>query len=161
VTVRAPPLTPELVEQRLSELQQLSRLGASLVEAALPPIDRRILERRSLRIAGRAPGHVSDARDIRLHVLAVAIDRQLGWMPDAWVDPTSGEVVGVGLALLAGALVDERAVDALARGREGTVILRFLVARPACVDALPLLEHADQHARLWLSSRRDRSRTRW
>ena len=62
------PLSPELVEQRLSELQQLSRLGASLAEAELPPIDRRILERRSLRIVGRAPGHGVDARDVRLHV---------------------------------------------------------------------------------------------
>ncbi len=33
-----PPLTPELVDQRLSDLQQLSRLGASLLQAELSPI---------------------------------------------------------------------------------------------------------------------------
>lgn len=160
MTTRA-PLTPELVEQRLSELQQLSRLGASLAEAELPPIDRSILERRSLRIVGRAPGQGVDARDVRLHVLPPAIDRQLGWMPDAWLDPTSGAVVGTGLTVLAGALTGEQPVDALPRGREGSIILRFLVARPACVDALPLLERSDQHPRRWLCSSRDRGRTRW
>jgi len=52
------PLTPEFVEQRLSELQQFARLGASLAEAELPPIDRRLLERRSVRVVGvsRATG---------------------------------------------------------------------------------------------------------
>jgi hypothetical protein len=39
--------------------------------------------------------------------------------------------------------------------------LRFLAARPACVDALPLLEQPDQHPRLWLCSSRDRAHTRW
>jgi hypothetical protein len=160
VTARA-PLTPELVEQRLAELQQLSRLGASLAEADLPPIDRRLLERRSLRIVGRALGHGSDVRDVPLHVLPTVVDRQLGWMPDAWVDPTSGAIVGVGIGLLAGASVDERSVDALPRGRAGIVVVRFLAERPACVDLLPLFAHPDPQPRLWLCSSRDRAHARW
>lgn len=155
------PLTPELVEQRLSELQELSRLGASLAEAEMPPIDRRVLARRSLCVVGRALGAVLDPRDLRLHVSPVAVDRQLGWMPDAWVDPTTGAILGAGLTLLAGAWVGERSVDALPRGHEGIVVLRFLPARPACVDALPVLERSDRQARLWLCSSRDRAHTRW
>lgn len=155
------PLTPELVDQRLSELQQLSRLGASLAEAELPPIDRRLLERRSVRVVGRAPGDGFDARDLRLHVLPVAIDRQLGWMPGAWVDPATGLVVGEGLTMLVGASVREQAVDALPRGHEGTITLRFLSACPACVDAIPLLARSDRGSRLWLCSIRDRANTRW
>jgi hypothetical protein len=61
-------------------------------------------------------------------------------MPDAWVDPTSGEVVGAGWSLLAGSFLGERAVDALPRGCAAIIVLRFLMDRPACVDALPLLE---------------------
>jgi hypothetical protein len=160
VTVRA-PLTPELVDQRLSELQQLSRLGGSLLEAELPPIDRRLLERRSVRVVARANGHGSDGRDLRLHVSPAAVDRHLGWMPDAWVDPVSGLVVGTGLTMLVGALVNGRDVDALPRGHGGLLTLRFLSSRPECVDALPLLERSDQQARLWLCAGRDRARTQW
>lgn len=155
------PLTPELVDQRFSELQQLSRLGASLAEAELPPIDRRLLERRSVRVVGRALGHGGDARDLRLHVLPVAVDRQLGWMPGAWVDPGNGQVMGEGLTVLVGAFVREQAVDMLPRGHDGTITLRFLSARPACVDALPLLERSDHRSRLWLCLSRDRANTQW
>jgi len=155
------PLTPELVGQRFSELQQLSLLGASLAEAELPPIDRRVLERRSIRVVGRALGHGVDVRDVRLHVSPTAVDRQLGWMPDAWIDPTSGLIVGSGWAMLAGAFLSEQAVDVLPRGHDGTITLRFLSARPPCVDALPLLERSDQCPRLWLCSNRDRGRTLW
>jgi hypothetical protein len=160
VTVRA-PLTPELVDQRFLELQQLSRLGASLLEAVLPPIDRRVLERRSILVVGRAPGRGCDARDVHLHVRAAAVDHPLGWMADAWVDPADGGIVGAGLAVLVGAVVSGHAVDALPRGQDGTIVLRFLAARPACIDALPLLEHADQLPRLWLCLQRDRANTRW
>jgi hypothetical protein len=149
------------VERRLSELQQLSRLGASLLEAELPPIDRRVLERRSLVVVGRASGRSADARDVRLHVLPAAVDRQLGWMPDTWVDPKSGAVVDRGWSLLAGAFVADQAVDALPRGQEGIVTLRLLLRRPACIDALPLLEHSDRRPRLWSCSSRDHARTRW
>jgi hypothetical protein len=155
------PLTAALVERRLSELQQLSRLGASLAEAAMPPIGRNMLERRSLRVVGRAPGEGADARDIWLHVSSPAVDRQLGWMPEAWVDPVSGAVVGTALTMLAGALVGKQHVEAIARGSEAIVILRFLTARPPCVDALPLLEEPDRRVRLWLCSGRDRARTQW
>ena len=160
MTVR-PPLTPEVVERRLSELQQLWCLGASLLEAELPPIDRCVLERRSLLVVGRAPGRGVDVRDVQLHVLPAAVDRQLGWMPDTWVDPTSGAVIHTGLSLLAGARVRDHAVDALPRGQEGVVAVRLLIGRPACLDALPLLERSDRTARLWLCSHRDRVRTRW
>jgi hypothetical protein len=160
VTAR-PPLTSELVDRRLSELQQLSRLGASLAEAELPLIDRRRLERRSLGIAGRAVCRVRDERDVCVHVMPTAIDRQLGWMPDAWVDPLNGLVVGIGLTMLVGARVSERGCDVLPRGHEGTVIVRFLAARPACVDALPLLERSDGCPRLWLCFERDRQHTQW
>jgi hypothetical protein len=159
--VTARPLTPELVEQRLSELQQLSRLGASLAEAELPPIARRQLECRSLRVVGRATDSRPDARDVCLHVMSTVVDRQLGWMPDAWVDPANGLVVGAGLTMLVGAQVGERRYDALPRGYEATITLRFLVARPACVDALPALEHSDGCPRLWLCSQRDRRHTQW
>jgi len=158
--VRA-PLTPELVDQRFAELQQLSRLGASLAEAELPPIERRILERRSIRVVGRALGRGFDARDLRLHVMPTAVDRQLGWMPDAWVDPGNGRVVGEGLTVLVAAFVCERAVDMLPRGIIGTITIRFLSDCPACIDAIPLLERSDQTSRLWLCSRRDRANTRW
>jgi len=155
------PLTPELVDQRFAELQQLSRLGASLAEAELPPIERRILERRSIRVVGRALGRGCDARDLRFHVLPTAVDRQLGWMPDAWIDPGDGRVVGEGLTVLVAAFVREQAVDMLPRGHDGTITIRFLSDRPACVDAIPLLERSDQTPRLWLCSRRDRANTRW
>ena len=155
------PLTPELVDARFSELQQLSRLGASLVEAELPPIERRVLERRSLRVVGRARGPGADARDVRLYVLPTASDRQLGWMPDAWLDVTTGAFVGRGLTVLVAALVDERARDVLPRGHDGTVTLRFVEDRPACIDELPLLERSDQRPRLWLCADRDRVRTSW
>ncbi len=157
----ARPLTPELVELRFSELQQLARLGASLLEAEMPPTDRRVLELRSLQVIGRSVARLADPRDIRLHVSPSAIDRHLGWMPDAWVDPTTGLVVGLGLSVLVGALVDDRSLDALPRGREGVVTLRFLAQRPPCVDALPLLEHSDHQSRLWCCTGRDHQRTRW
>jgi hypothetical protein len=157
----ARPLTPELIEQRLSELQQLSRLGASLAEAELPPLERRQLERRSLCVVGRRSVHSRDAREVCLHVMPTVVDRQLGWMPDAWVDPANGLVVGAGLTMLVGAQVGERRYDALPRGHEATVTLRLLAARPACVDALPVLERSDGGPRLWLCSQRDRVRTQW
>lgn len=159
MTIR-PPFTSALVEQRLGELQQLVRLGTSLADAETPPIERRVLLRRSVCVVGRAPGG-SDARDVILHVTPVAIDRHLGWMPDAWFDPFGGEITGVALSLLVGATVDGRAVDALPRGRGGTITLRLLAPRPACVDALPLLERSDHRPRLWLALARDRARTRW
>lgn len=160
MTTRA-PLAPELVDQRLSELAQLSRLGASLVEAELPPIDQRRLGARSLHVVARAPGRGSDPRDLRLHVSPAVVDRQLGWMPDAWVDPTTGSIVGDGLTVLVAACVNDHVVDALPRGHGGIITLRLLSARPACVDALPLLEHPDQRPPLWLCSHRDRARTQW
>lgn len=156
-----PPLTPELVDQRFSELQQLSRLGASLLEAKLPPLDRRLLGRRSVCVVARALGRGSDARDLQLYVSPTAVDRQLGWMPDAWVDPTTGLVVGAGFTVLAAAFVNDRAVDALPRRTDGVITLRFLSARPGCVDLLPLLDRSDQRPRLWLCSNRDRARTQW
>lgn len=155
------PLTPALVEQRLGELQQLSRLGASLVAAELPPIDRRRLGHRSLCVVGRAPGQGRDARDARFHVAPAAVDRQLGWMPDAWVDAASGRVVGTGLTLLVGASVNGQPLDALPRGRAGIVSVRFLDERPACVGAVPLLERSDGYVRLWLCLQRDRLHTQW
>jgi hypothetical protein len=158
--MRSPP-SPELVDRRFAELQQLSRLGASLLEAELPPIDRRVLERRSLRVIARTGDGGSDWRDLRLYVSSTAVDRQLGWMPDAWVDPMSGLVVGAGLTVLAAAFVNEQSVDALPRGRDGMITLRFLAARPECVDTLPLLDRSDQRPRLWLCSNRDRARTQW
>jgi hypothetical protein len=157
----ARPLTPELVERRLSELQQLSRLGASLAEAELPPIVRRQLERRSLCVVARAGASSRDARDVGLHVMPTVVDRQLGWMPDAWVDPANGLIVGAGLTMLVGAQVGERRCDALPRGHEATVTLRFLAARPICVDALPVLQRSDGCPRLWLSLLRDRLHTQW
>lgn len=156
-----PLLTSELVDRRLSELQQLSRLGASLAEAELPLLDRRRLERRSLGVAGRAACRVRDERDVCVHVMPTAIDRQLGWMPDAWVDPVSGLIVGTGLTMLVAASVSAQTVDALPRGHEGTVVVRFLAARPTCVDALPLLERSDGCPRLWLCLQRDRLHTQW
>ncbi|HEX3479725.1 MAG TPA: hypothetical protein VHT91_32100 [Kofleriaceae bacterium] len=155
------PLTPELVEQRLSELQALSRLGASLLDAELPPIDRRQLERRSLRVVGRARGAGCDPRDVRLHVAASPIARHLGWMPDAWVEPDSGLLVGTGLAVLVAIWVDDVPCDTLPRGQAGTATLRFLIERPACVAALPLLERSDHGARLWSCLQRDRQITQW
>jgi hypothetical protein len=159
--VRTPPLTAELVEDRFSELQQLSRLGASLLDAELPPLDRRALEHRSLRVVARCAGRGADPRDVRLHVLPSPVDRQLGWMPDAWVDPTTGLVVGRGLTVLVGACVNDQPLDALPRNCAATISLRFLAQRPACIDALPLLDHTDQHVRLWSCAERDRQRTRW
>ncbi len=161
MTARA--LTPELVERRLAELAQLARLGISLLEAELPPIDRGVLERRSLRIEGRAPGAAaSDPRDVRLLVSPAAIDRQLGWMPDCWIDPADGRIVAGGLAVLVAASVDgTRSLDALPRGHAGIVTLRFLLGRPACIDALPLLDRHDGQPRLWSCMARDRARTRW
>lgn len=159
----APTLLPELVERRLAELAQLVRLGASLLEAELPPIDRSVLERRSLRIEGRASGAVpSDARDVRLLVSPVAVERQLGWMPDCWVDPADGQIVAGGLAVLVAASVDgTRALDALPRSHAGIVTLRFLLGRPACIDALPRLDRHAGQPRLWSCMARDRARTRW
>ncbi|HET7503635.1 MAG TPA: hypothetical protein VFK02_21590 [Kofleriaceae bacterium] len=55
----------------------------------------------------------------------------------------------------------ERDVDAVPRGHAGLLTIRFLFARPECVDALPLLEQPDQQARLWLCAGRDRARTQW
>lgn len=159
--MKARPLTPELVSARFAELQQLSRLGASLLEAELPPSDRGVLEHRSARVVGRSLARGADPRDVRFYVLASAVDRHLGWMPDAWVDPASGAVMGHGLAVLVAAFVRERPVDALPRGCDGTITLRFLSTRPSCVDALPILDHSDHKPRLWLCSDRDRQRTRW
>lgn len=86
-------LTPEIVERRFAELEQLARLGASLLEAELPPLDRGVLERRSLRIEGRlATLADADPRDVRLFVSPAAIYRHLGWMPDCWIDPLDGRV---------------------------------------------------------------------
>jgi hypothetical protein len=97
------PLTPELVERRLDELAQLSRLGASLLQAELPPLERRVLERRSLGVEGRVMGGATfDPRDVQLFVSPVAVERQLGWMPDCWVEPRDGQIVGEGLAVLVG-----------------------------------------------------------
>ena len=159
----APALTPELVERRLAGLEQLARLGSSLLEAELPPLDRGVLERRSLRIEGRASGAApSDPRDVRLLVSPVAVDRQLGWMPDCWIDPADGRIVAGGLAVLAAASLDgTRSLDALPRGHAGIVTLRFLLGRPACIDALPLLDRHDGQPRLWSCMARDRARTRW
>jgi hypothetical protein len=157
----ARPLTPELIEQRLSELQQLSRLGASLAEAELPPIERRQLERRSLCVVGREASRSHDTRDVCLHVVPTVVDRQLGWMPDAWVDPANGLVIGAGLTMLVGARARNQRYDVLPRGHEAMVTLRLLSARPACVDALPVLERSDGCPRLWLCLLRDRLHTQW
>jgi hypothetical protein len=132
-----------------------------LVEAELPPIERCLLERRSLRVVARAVGRGSDARDVRVHVSPPAVARQLGWMPDAWVDPTSGLVIGNGLMVLVGAIVNDEPLDALPRGHGGVVTLRFLSSCPACVDELPMIVRSDQCPRLWLCSSRDRARTQW
>jgi hypothetical protein len=120
--VTSRPLTPEFVERRFAELEQLARLGSSLLEAELPPLDRGVLERRSLRIGGRlSPLAHSEPRDVRLFVSPVAIDRQLGWMPDCWVDPLDGRVVAGGLAVLVAASVEGvGSLDALPRGRAGS-----------------------------------------
>jgi hypothetical protein len=157
------PLTSELVARRFAELAELARLGASLLEAELPPIERGVLERRSLRVEGRVAGATpADPRDVRLFVSPVANDRQLGWMPDCWVDPVDGCVSGSGLAVLVAASVDGvRSLDALPRGHAGIVTLRFLLGRPACIDALPLLPHHEGRPRLWVCMARDRARTRW
>ena len=160
MTTRA-ALTPELVRDRLAELQQLSRLGASLAEAVLPPIGRDVLARRSLRVVGRSAVSGRDPRDVRLYVSRTAVDRHLGWMPDVWVDPSSGLVVGAGVVVLVAASVGENSVDALPRGHDGVVMLRFLDARPVCVDVLPIVERSDERPRLWLCSRRDHARTCW
>ena len=156
-------LTPELVDRRLAELAQLARLGASLLEAELPPLDRGVLERRSLRIEGRAVGGaLADPRDVRLLVSPVAIDRQLGWMPDCWLDPLDGRIAAGGLAVLVGASTDGGPpLDALPPGRAGIVTLRCLLGRPACLDALPVLERHDQQPRRWACMARDRARVRW
>ncbi len=156
-----PPLTAELVEQRLAESQELARLGASLSEAVMPPTEPAVLARRSLRLVARAPGRGADPRDVRLHVLACASDRQLGWMADVCVDPVTGLIVGEGVVVLVAALIDEQPLDAMPRGREGIVIVRILTARPTCLDQLPLLDRTDHRARLWLCARRDHGRTRW
>lgn len=158
----ARPLTPELVEARLTELQQLARLGESLLEAELPLIERGMLERRSLRIEARAGGACADPRDVRLLVSPAAVDRQLGWMPDCWVDPLDGRVLGGGLAVVVAASVDQlQALDALPRGHAGVVTLRLLTGRPACIDALPALERHDGRPRLLACMARDRARVRW
>jgi hypothetical protein len=164
--VTAGPLTPELVERRLGELAALARLGASLLEAELPPIERDVLERRSLHIEGRAAGAVApsprDPRDVRLLVAPSAVDRPLGWMPDCWVDPGDGQIVEGGLAVLVAASVDGSGpLDALPRGCAGVVTLRFLLGRPACIDALPALDRHDGRVRLWACMGRDRARARW
>jgi hypothetical protein len=164
--VTASPLTPELVERRLGELAAMARLGASLLEAELPPIERGVLERRSLRVEGRAAGAAApsqhDPRDVRLLVASAAVDRPLGWMPDCWIDPGDGRIVEGGLAVLVTASADgSAALDALPRGRAGTVTLRFLLGRPACLDALPALERHDGQVRLWACMARDRARARW
>jgi hypothetical protein len=161
VTTR--PLTPELVERRFAELEQLARLGSSLLEAELPMLERGVLERRSLRIEGRAAGFAhADPRDVPLFVSPVAVDRHLGWMPDCWVDPSDGRVVAGGLAVLVAASLDGAAsLDALPRGHAGIVTLRFLLGRPACIDALPILERHDRQPRLWSCMARDRTRARW
>lgn len=65
-------------------------------------------------------------------------------MPDAWVDPGNGRVVGEGLTVLVAAFVREQAVDMLPRGTIGTITIRFLSDRPPCIDAIPLLERSDQ-----------------
>jgi hypothetical protein len=157
------PLTPELVERRFAELEQLVRLGSSLLEAELPMLERGVLERRSLRIEGRVAGFAhSDPRDVRLFASPVAVDRQLGWMPDCWVDPIDGRVVAGGLAVLVAASIDGvHSLDALPRGPSGIVTLRFLLGRPACIDALPVLERHDRQPRLWSCMARDRARVRW
>jgi len=165
------PLTPELVERRFAELEQLARLGSSLLEAEMPMLERVVLERRGLRIEGRIAGFVhSDPRDVRLLASPVAVDRQLGWMPDCWVDPVDGRVVAGGLAVLAAASIDgAHWLDALPRGHAGIVTLRFLLDRPACIDALPVLERhdvpapeaVDRQPRLWSCMARDRARVRW
>jgi hypothetical protein len=151
------------VERRFAELEQLVRLGASLLEAELPMLDRGVLERRSLRIEGRiAGGSYSDPRDVRLLASPVAVDRLLGWMPDCWVDPVDGRVAADGLAVLVAASIDgTHSLDALPRGHAGIVTLRFLLGRPACIDALPVLERHDGQPRLWSCMARDRARVRW
>jgi hypothetical protein len=161
--VTSRPLTPELVERRFAELEQLARLGSSLLEAELPPLDRGVLERRSLRIEGRrSPLAHADPRDVRLFVSPVATDRQLGWMPDCWVDPLDGQVVAGGLAVLVAASIDGvGSLDALPRGHAGIVTLRLLLGRPACIDALPVLDRHDGQPRLWACMARDRARVRW
>lgn len=155
------PLTPDLVERRFAELQQLVRLGASLAEAVLPPIERRVLARRSVLVVGRLADPGADPRDVRLRVAKNAIDRHLGWMADTWIDPVGGQIVGAGVVALVAAFVDEHPVDALPRGHHGTLTVRFLVGRPACVDALPLVDRSDEHPRLWLCSAYDHARTSW
>jgi hypothetical protein len=162
VTIR--PLPPELVARRLAELGQLARLGASLLEAEMPPLERGVLERRSLRIEGRA-GRIAhaDPRDVQLFVSPAAVDRQLGWMPDCWVDPLDGQIAAGGLAVLVAASASGTGpLDALPRGRPGVVTLRLLQGRPACIDALPVLERHDHRVRLWSCMARDRARvTGW
>ena len=161
MTIR--PLTPELVERRLTELAQLARLGASLLEAELPPLDRIVLERRSLRIEGRAARAASfDPRDVRLLISPAAVDRPLGWMPDCWIDPLDGRVAAGALAMLVAASVDGvRSLDAVPRGQAAIITLRFLLGRPACIDALPVLDRHDRQPRLWACMARDRARVRW
>jgi hypothetical protein len=114
-------------------------------------------------IEGRIAGGVhSDPRDVRLLASPVAIDRQLGWMPDCWVDPVDGRVVAGGLAVLVAASIDgTHSLDALPRGHAGIVTLRFLLGRPACIDALPVLDRHDRQPRLWACMARDRARIRW
>jgi len=149
------------VERRFAELQQLSRLGASLLEAELPPIERRVLERRSIQIIARANGATDDPRDVWLHAAPTAADRQLGWMPDTWIDAGTGAMIGSGLVMLVAVHVRGQPRDAVPGGQASAICVRFLVGRVGCVEALPLLGESDGDVRLWLGSQRDRERTRW
>jgi hypothetical protein len=142
-------VTPELVEQRLSQLRELSRLGDSLLDARLPPIDRTTLARRGLILERLVPGPMIDPRDVHFVAAGPGVDRHLGWVADAWVDTRTGRIVHAGHAVLVGASIEGRPCDLLPRGQSGIVTLRCLEDQPDW--KLPLL----------LCKRRDHERTSW
>lgn len=142
-------VTPELVELRLSQLQELSRLGRSLLDARLPPIDRMTLARRGLVLERLLPEAMLDPRDVHFVASGPGVDRHLGWVADAWVDTRTGRVVHTGHALLVGVSIEGRPCDLLPRGQSGIVTLRCLEGQPRW--NLPLL----------LCRRRDHDRTSW
>jgi hypothetical protein len=158
----SPTLSPQLVEERLGDLHELALLGASLLDAELPPLPRRVLADRSMQVIARAAaGPRHDPRDVRLFVASSVVDRHLGWMADTWLDADNGRICGAGYVVLVEVVVGDSVVDVVPRNHDARVTVRFLEGEPACIGSLPLLARSDRRVRLWLSTHRDHERTRW
>ncbi len=157
------------IERRLAELGELCRLGSSLLAAEVPPLGRELLCARSLEIQGLASPSVqrglslpADPRDVVLWAAPARGVHHVGWIASACVDAETGEVLGaVPAVLVAVSNATGARRDVIARGEQAIVTVRFPLARPSCLDELPVLDRSSGSTRLLLCAERDRVRTHW